>query len=285
MTWRRISLSAVAALWALACVAHAQDSALVPVTVDGETVKLMMRWYKPDGAGPFPTVVFNHGSTGRGNDPALFDRPVDFPQLGRFLVERGWAVVIPARRGRGGSEGRYDEGFSAARTSGYSCEPTVAIAGAERALRDIAAAIAAIVEMGFVDRTRLVIAGQSRGGILSTAYAGRHGDQVKGAINFVGGWLGTRCDTAAAVNQALFVRGAGYPQPILWIYGDNDSFYALSHSRANFAAFRGAGGRGEFLELQPPAGTNGHRVIGYPELWGAQLEAYLQARGLPSGRP
>ena len=41
---------------------------MVPVTVDGETVKLAVITYKPDGPGPFPTVIFNHGSTGRGDD-------------------------------------------------------------------------------------------------------------------------------------------------------------------------------------------------------------------------
>ncbi|MBI3513439.1 MAG: hypothetical protein HY060_05150, partial [Proteobacteria bacterium] len=119
MTWRRpIFLCLVGALMAASPV-QAQERAMVPVTVDGETVRLAMRWYKPDGAGRFPTVIFNHGSTGRGIDPALFDRPVDYPQLAQFFVARGWAVVIPARRGRGGSEGRYDEGFTASRTGGY----------------------------------------------------------------------------------------------------------------------------------------------------------------------
>jgi predicted alpha/beta-fold hydrolase len=100
------------ALLVLAPPALAQDITMIPVTVDGETIQLAMRIYKPTSAGPAPTLVFNHGSTGRGTDPSIFVRPIDFPPLAQFFVERGWAVVMPARRGRGGSEGRYEEGFA-----------------------------------------------------------------------------------------------------------------------------------------------------------------------------
>src|SRR5713226_1593709 len=77
------------------------------------------------------------------------------------------------------------------------------------ALRDIEAAMVAILAMPFVDRDRVVIGGQSRGGILSVAYGGLHGEQVKGVINFVGGWSGSHC--MSDVNPELFeaTRPAG----------------------------------------------------------------------------
>ena len=54
-------------------------------------------------------------------------------------MQRGWAVVMPSRRGRGGSEGEYDEGFAIDRSRGYTCDPPLSIPGADRALRDIEA--------------------------------------------------------------------------------------------------------------------------------------------------
>lgn len=48
----------------------------------------------------------------------------------------------------------------------------------------IEAAIGSILTMPFVDSNRIVIGGQSRGGILSVAYAGQHPEQVKGVIKF-----------------------------------------------------------------------------------------------------
>jgi dienelactone hydrolase len=175
---------------------------MVPVVVDGQTVRLEMRIYKPARAGPVPTLVFNHGSTGR--DPRLFTRPLDVPALAQFFVQRGWAVVMPARRGRAGSEGLYDEGFALDRALGYTCDPAQSLPGADRALRDIAAAMDAILAMPFVDRDRVIIGGQSRGGILSVAYAGQQPEQIKGVINFVGGWLGTGCPPPARLTRRSF---------------------------------------------------------------------------------
>src|SRR5258708_233856 len=54
-----------------------QERAMVPVTIDGATVKLATITYKPAGNGPFPTLIFHHGSTGRGQEPATFARPYD----------------------------------------------------------------------------------------------------------------------------------------------------------------------------------------------------------------
>lgn len=260
--------------------ALAQDSRMVPVTIDGEHVRLEMRVYEPTAGAPAPTLVFNHGSTGTGTNPAAFTRLLDFPEVARFFVARGWAVVIPARRGRGGSDGRYDEGFAANRALGYACDPVLSVAGADRALRDIEAAMGAILTMPFVDPTRVVIGGQSRGGILSVAYAGQHPRQVKGVINFVGGWNGARCPIAATINQSIFVRGARYPGDTIWLYGDEDLFYSLSHSRANFGAFQAAGGQGEFHELPPEFG--GHYILRRPDRWGPLVETYLKRLTLPT---
>jgi len=56
--------------------------------------------------------------------------------------------------------------------TGAAHAQTLSVAGADRALRDVEAAMDATLAMPLVDRTRVVIGGQSRGGILSVAYAG-----------------------------------------------------------------------------------------------------------------
>lgn len=253
----------------------------VPVTIDGERVRLQMRIYKPAGQGKFPTLVFNHGSTGTGTDSTRFAQPVDAPAVAEFFVQRGWAVVMPARRGRAGSGGQYDEGFSAIRALGYSCIPSLSLAGADRALRDVEAAVTAVQGMAFVDLDRMVIGGTSRGGALSVAYAGTHPTQVKGVINFVGGWLGWPCPFTSSVNQNVFNRGAAYPGDTIWLYAGNDSYYSIAHSKENFASFMAAGGKGAFFTFEVPA-ENGHWLSAFPAVWSKTLDEYLERLGMPS---
>ena len=248
---------------------------MVPVTIDGEMLKLATITYKPLGAGPFPTLIYHHGSTGGSADPAVIAQPYDPKMLAAWFTTRGWAVVLPQRRGRGGSEGAYEEGISI-------CEPELALAGAERGLRDIDAITAAILAQPFVDRSRVAIGGQSRGGILSVAWSGRQPAAPRAVINFVGGWLGSRCWSRDEVNQSLFKRGAAYDKPTIWLYGDKDPYYPLRHCRANFAAFEAAGGKGELHEYTPPDGLNGHQISAVPGLWTATLETYLGSQGLPA---
>jgi predicted peptidase len=135
--------------------------------------------------------------------------------------------------------------------------------------------------MPFVDRSRFVVGGQSRGGILTIAWSGRRPDLAKAAINFVGGWMGAGCQSATTINTTLFNGGAAFGKPTIWLYGENDPFYPLSHSRANFAAFQAAGGKGSFHEYVPTRG-NGHGISFAPVLWSDTLEAYLAERGLSS---
>jgi dienelactone hydrolase len=282
---RLASVLATCSLFLAACSQSAPERAMVPATIDGEQVKLAMITYKPPGNGPFPTLIFHHGSTSGGKDPSLFSMPDYYKPLADWFTARGWAVVLPSRRGRGGSEGLYDEGFSEDRTQGYTCDKARLLAGAERALRDIDAVTPTILALPFVDKAQVAVGGNSRGGILAIAWAERHPDQSRAVINFVGGWRRTSCATATSVNQALFNRYASRAPPSLWLYGARDPFYPLTHSRANFAAFQAAGGRGTFHEFPPPPRSDGHQIIYAPWLWDGTLARYLTSRSLPINGP
>ena len=100
----------------------------------GKPVRLEVFIKKPPGNGPFPLLVFNHGSTGRGTDPNLFTQTYASPEIADFFVDRGWMVAFPQRRGRGKSDGLYDEGFAPDRALGYSCDLDRSLPGADRAL-------------------------------------------------------------------------------------------------------------------------------------------------------
>ena len=243
---------------------------------DGKRAQtLEMVVYRPPGKGPFPTLVFNHGSTGSGKQPEWFTLTWTSPEVARYFAGKGWQVMFFQRRGRGQSDGLYDEGFAVDRTRGYSCGPRRAIAGIDRAVADLDVVMAHVLARPDVDTRHMMVDGTSRGGILAVAYAGMHPEMFEGVLNFVGGWLGDGCARADAVNPVLMQRGASFKQPMLWIYGDHDPYYKLAHSRASFDAFKAAGGQGEFLEFQPAAGRDGHMLLNEPSIWTQAMDNYL----------
>ena len=111
--------------------------------------------YRPSKPEPFP--LFNHGSTG--GMRRLPTETLRYPSVAQFFVERGFAVMIPMRRGRGASEGEYGE------LSG--CTPVVLSGGVERGIADVEAALTFLRKRSWADPTRLVLGGMSRGGFLS----------------------------------------------------------------------------------------------------------------------
>lgn len=240
-----------------------------PFTENGQAVRLKVLVRPAPGAGPHPVLLFNHGSTGSGDRPELFARVQDYPRTARFFNDRGWTVLMPQRRGRGGSEGLYAEGLRPDR-SRYDCDPVVALAGLDRAMEDVDAVMRWVALQPDLQPDRVLIGGVSRGGVLAIASAGRWPRCFIGAINFNGGWLGRRCDSHTEVNLAAFLRGATFDQPTLWMHGSHDAYYRIAHCRANFEAFIAAGGQGRFHACRA-----GHGLIARAALWHPLVHDYL----------
>ncbi len=238
---------------------------------NGKPVRLEVVIDKPPGDGPFPLLVVNHGSTGPGNNPALFTQTFFYPAFAEMFVKKGYMVAFPQRRGRGKSEGLYDEGFNVDRSQGYACDPKLSLPGADRALTDIEAAVEVLRQRPEVAPQPIVMVGISRGGILSVAYAGMHPREVMGVINFVGGWTSESCSFAREINGTLFKRGAKFAHPTLWVYGDHDP------------RIPGRRGSGQFFDFEVPGG-NGHSVMFFPQLWRDHVDRYLETVGAPSQR-
>ena len=168
------------------------------------------------------------------------------------------------------------------REQGYTCDRERTLAGAARALEDIDAVIDALQERPDVAAGPVLMMGQSRGGILSVAYAGTHPDRVSGVVNFVGGWLGQDCLTASEVHRTLVRQGSAFGRPMLWLYGDGDPHYSLEHMREVHQAFTDAGGQASFCAFDMPGTTTGHGVMAMPSLWKPLLDAYMdELKGAP----
>jgi dienelactone hydrolase len=144
-----------------------------------DKLKLEGYFYKPAGAGPFPVVVYNHGSR------AGFEReerPMAF--VANVFVPAGYAVIVPERRGYGKSEGQI---FADEVGQGRG-EQFVGRQQAEAG--DVLGAVEYAKANLPVDPKRIVLMGFSFGGIVTTFAASRGNDfvavvnQAPGALNW-----------------------------------------------------------------------------------------------------
>ena len=111
--------------------------------------------YKPEGTGPFPAVVYNHGSA-----PGMLSKEA-FDALGPVFASHGWVFFGPYRRGQGlsASAGPYigDQIAAAEKNGGISSGAAAMVRLLETDhLNDQLAALAWLRRQGFVrpDRYR-----------------------------------------------------------------------------------------------------------------------------------
>ena len=241
---------------------------------DGLAIGLSSVIYRPKGDGPFPLALIHHGSTGTGKQPIWFKTLWSNDWLADVLNEHGWIAAFPQRRGRGGSDGLYDEGFARDRTQGYAKDAAISLRGADRALEDANAALASLRQLPIVRADMVLLAGVSRGGVVAILQAGQNPDDVAGVINFVGGWVSEGC-CDGAINPVLFRRIGSFQGPILSIYGKDDDHYSIEHIKSNLAEMDKLGAQSEVLIVEVPGYRKGHWVSTHPNLWQEVLRDYL----------
>ena len=281
-----LHLASASVLWLCSTTVGAQDLFLQRISTslleEGRPVTLELAISKPKGDGPFPTLVFNHGSVSNGNDPREVTHTVTYPELAAFFNERGWLVVFPQRRGRGKSEGRYAEGWQP-EAGRYTCDPSASSAGLQHAIQDISEVTQYLRSRTDVDQSRMLIGGHSKGGILAMAFAATQPERFVGVLNFVGGWVGERCETAEKINVPAFVKAAAFPGPTLWLYGERDPYYSIAHSQQSFAAFTSAGGKGVFHALTFGLLRNDHQIVRNRAIWSEPMSLFLSGLNLCPG--
>jgi dienelactone hydrolase len=237
---------------------------------------LYTRICRPQGDRPARLVVINHGSPPDRAARSTMQPPACDAEAVQWFLSRGYAVAAAMRRAHGKTGGYSDEESMNCSAEAY------ATAGREGA-RDADAVVTYAAALPFVQPDHVVVVGQSTGGWVSDAYDSLPHPKVTAIVSMAGGRGGHFRDTPNTncrpdqLAAAAGLLGKTATTPMLWIYTENDSFFAPDLAKAMYDQFTAAGGKAAFHQL-PAFAKDGHTLFfgkGGSAIWGPLIEAYI----------
>jgi dienelactone hydrolase len=234
-------------------------------------VMIEVTLFTPPGSGPFPLAVMNHGAThaSANSRGERYHRTMS----AYYFLSRGYAVALPMMRGFAESGGSL---FHA------GCD-LAATAHANAA--DITAVIDALATRADIDRSRIIVAGQSFGAWNALGLGASPPSGVRGFVFFNPALRASDCatqDESMARAAGQFGREATLPS--IWFYGDNDMVMPIPVWRSVFDHYVRAGGQAT-LAAFGRFGDDSHQLLSDPRslaIWAYKVDAFLAKVGLPS---
>ena len=197
----------------LAQPASAGAGAIPPTTVDVQfqsgPYKLRGVVMRPTGTGPFPVLVYNHGSQ---RDPS----PEFFGELGRWFQAHGYVVFFPYRRGASGSEGPHWEDEADRHPQERE---RVIIEQLDAQSDDVLASVDWVRTQGYADPAHIAVAGCSFGGI-ETVLTAERSSHVYAAVDFAGASMSWSSSLLLQERMRNAVRKARVP--VFFVQAEND---------------------------------------------------------------
>jgi len=235
------------------------------------SVALETTIFRPDGDGPFPLVVINHGKSFGNSHFQNRYRPLS-PI--RYFLERNYVVFVPMRQGFSKSGGNYSDGSCSMRGNGVN------------QAEDIQPVIEYAHTLPYVDKAQTLIVGQSHGGWTTLAYGASNPDKsVKGLVNFAGGLKNENCSGwQSDLYRTAEDFGKETKVPTIWFYGDNDSFFSRQISDAMYENYKTGNPKSEFVAYGT-FGSDSHLLFTSNDgraVWEPYLTKFLTSIGMPS---
>lgn len=252
----------------------------------GSEVVMVAHLYKPNGGGPFPVVIFSHGRAPERADRENLKQPV-LVGHGNFWLNKGFALVAPIRPGYGATGGVDREDAGGNWLYG-SCRGNPDYAKlAEFAGATVLATLDWLRPQPWVNMEKLLLVGQSVGGLASVAVGARNLPGVVGVINFSGGAGGSpdkspgRSCRPELLTQLFLEFGKATKVPSLWLYAENDLFWGAEAPKEWHGAF-GSGGSKTLFVMTPPVPdvADGHRLLAAGgKLWSPHVNVFVKELG------
>jgi len=273
-------LSALVLTSALATKAEAQvSSASETVVIPNGPVTLHALLWRPQGRGPFPAVLLNHGSARTREELERlgpYERQADI--LGPVFARHGYVFLYLFRRGVGLSA---DQGSNAAvlMKREFAAHGQEARNALQLQLLDTTEMSDALSGLTFlraipgVDARDVALVGHSFGGSLTLLMAEREPD-LRAVVIFSGaGYSWDRSPELRARHLAAVARTAA---PIFFIHAEND--YSLAPGKALDARLQQLG-KPHRLKIYPPIGhtvDDGHAFLYLGvSIWEPDVFAFL----------
>ena len=277
---------------ALCGTALAQETTLGPRLVQEEVrisaaggYSIAATILRPEGQGPFGAIILNHGTPGSASGRARESTELLINSAAVF-ARRGYVVVMPLRRGFGATGGDFAEDPGSCASPDYR-------KGEQAAADDVMAAYDYARALPYVNAKRMILAGQSAGGMVSMVAAGTRNPQgLVAVLSFAAGRGGNpdfRPGVPCAVEpvaKLLDSVGKGVKAPVLLHYAENDLYFNAATSRLWYERFAAAGARAEYV-LQPAFGRDGHYIFSETlgvRYWLPAVEQFLAKHGVPFER-
>lgn len=255
-----------------------KEMVTLSVTIDKNKYDLETQVLTPPAKSLRPLAIVTHGSPRHGSSRPKMTTHQYFARAMEF-ARRGYVTAIVMRRGYGQSTGRWHEEYG-------DCDSPHYDKAAFTTARDIIAAIDELKKRPGIDPNRILVVGQSAGGIGAVAVAAKNTHGVAAVINFAGG-RGSRshgevCSEGELVDT-FKILGETSRIPTLWVYAENDGYFNPHLARQFYDAFTQAGGRADFIQTGPFS-TDGHRLFSRSGIaqWRPIVDNFLRKIGLPT---
>jgi len=239
------------------------------VVVSNGSVNLGALLWRPEGSGPFPAILMNHGS-GRTPDDLRRLGPYEEKAelVGPIFARHGYVFLYLFRRGVGLS---VDQGASAidlmTAARGREARNAVQIDLLEnREMGDALAALHFLRGLPYVDRDDVGVAGESFGGSLTLLMAARE-PALRALVLFAG--AGYSWDRSPELRAQLLAATRRIRSPVFFIHAAND--YSLS---------------GKPLDAELARRHKPHRIEIYPAIGKTPEEGHdIMVRAVPLWEP